>query len=132
MTMTKTTVKQQTSGGERKVSRSAATGRFVKNSPARGRGTGSRPAPRTDEAAQTAAAEAWLDSLDPAETPADDPRDLRRVGLAQRALEDAERDLHAAVSEAREAGKTWSEIGRSLGVTRQAAQMRFGKAVAHR
>lgn len=79
---------------------------------------------------ETDEAEAWLDSLDPAETPAEDPRDLRRIGLAQRALEDAEQDLRNSVAAARAAGRSWAEVGRSLGVTRQAAQMRFGKTAA--
>jgi hypothetical protein len=34
--------------------------------------------------------------------------------------------LNAAVSAARRAGHTWEAIGRSLGVSRQAAQQRFG------
>lgn len=78
-------------------------------------------APR-DESAE---AEDWLDSLDPSSTPADDPRELRRVGLAQRGLEEAETELREAVREARAAGRTWADIGRTLGVTRQAAQIRF-------
>lgn len=77
---------------------------------------------------ETAAAEDWLDSLDPASTPVDDPRELRRVGLAQRGVEEAEAELRAAVREARAAGRTWADIGRTLGVTRQAAQIRFGKS----
>jgi hypothetical protein len=40
--------------------------------------------PRTREQLEqaAAAARAWLDSLDPAIGPAEDPRDLRRIGLA--------------------------------------------------
>jgi hypothetical protein len=33
---------------------------------------------------------------------------------------------HQAVAMAREDGETWAEIGQSLGVTRQAAQQRYG------
>lgn len=38
----------------------------------------------------------------------------------------AERNLHAAVSEARAAGVTWAALGDVLGTTRQAAFKRFG------
>jgi hypothetical protein len=31
-----------------------------------------------------------------------------------------------AVAQAREAGATWTEVGQSLGVSRQAAQQRYG------
>jgi hypothetical protein len=34
---------------------------------------------------------------------------------------------HAAVVLAREAGMTWAEIGERFGITRQAAQQRFGQ-----
>lgn len=37
----------------------------------------------------------------------------------------AERSLHALVSQARSRGATWTEIGKQLGMSRQAAQKRF-------
>ncbi|MGH9110904.1 MAG: sigma-70 family RNA polymerase sigma factor [Acidimicrobiales bacterium] len=88
--------------------------------------------PRTpDELAQAAAdAEAWLDSLDPDATPADDPADLRRIGLALGDVAAAERELADAVHNARDNGRNWSEIGLVLGVSKQAARQRFG-APAH-
>lgn len=70
-------------------------------------------------------AEAWLDALDPTMTPAEDPQELRRVGLAQRDVHAADRELRKAVTLARQAGYTWADIGMTLGVTRQAAQARF-------
>ncbi|MFI2295565.1 hypothetical protein [Isoptericola sp. NPDC019571] len=84
---------------------------------------------------EVAEAEGWLDSLevdhhDPSIEPplVEDPYELRRVGLAQRAIEDAERELRDAVASARREGRSWAEVGRTLGVTRQAAQARFGRA----
>ena len=59
-----------------------------------------------------------------------------RVGLAfalarieERAedLRAAEAPLAEAVAEARDQGATWAEVGRVLGVSRQAAQQRFGR-----
>ena len=85
--------------------------------------------PRTREQLERAAAEAeaWLDSLDPAETAAEDPRDLRRIGLALADVARAERDLADAVADARRNGRSWSEIALVLGVSKQAARQRYGE-----
>ena len=85
--------------------------------------------PRTREQLEQAAAhaEAWLDSLGPAETPADDPRDLRRIGLALADLAKAEGDLADAVVSARRNGRSWGEIALVLGVSKQAARQRYGE-----
>jgi hypothetical protein len=85
--------------------------------------------PRTREQLEQAAAEAeaWLDSLDPAETPAEDPRDLRRIGLALADVAKAERDLADAVADARRNGRSWGEIALVLGVSKQAARQRYGE-----
>ena len=76
---------------------------------------------------ETEADEAWLDHLDPAATPADDPAELRRIGLALRGTETADAELRDAVAAARTAGRSWAQIGMVLGVTRQSAQERFGR-----
>lgn len=88
--------------------------------------------PRTREEIQRAAAEAeaWLDSLDPATTPAENPSDLRRIGLALRGLADEQRELDEAVAAARENGRSWGEIGLVLGISRQAARERYGHHAA--
>ncbi|QJU54207.1 hypothetical protein SCB71_13690 [Herbiconiux sp. KACC 21604] len=80
---------------------------------------------RADEAARV---EALLDELDPEVTPADDPHELRRIGLALREAAAADSELRGAVRAARQAGYTWAEIGLTLGTTRQAAQARFREA----
>lgn len=54
-------------------------------------------------------------------------RDIEALaGLAalQADLDDA---MRAAVADLRAAGFSWADIGRQLGTTRQAAQMRFGR-----
>lgn len=85
--------------------------------------------PRTREELERAATEAaaWLDSLDPGTTPAEDPADLRRIGLALRALADDQREADDAVAAARQNGRSWGQIGLVLGITRQAARERYGQ-----
>lgn len=88
--------------------------------------------PRTREELERAAteAEAWLDSLDPATTPAESPSDLRRIGLALRGLADEQRAVDEAVGAARANGRSWGEIGLVLGISRQAARERYGQPAA--
>lgn len=70
--------------------------------------------------------EQWLDDLDPATTAAYDASPHRQILAARQALDDAEGGLGKAVTDARVAGYSWAMIGASLGVSRQAAQQRFG------
>jgi len=51
---------------------------------------------------------------------------LAAVALAQHDLAAAQEDLRGAVARARRAGASWADLGRVLGVTRQAAFKRFG------
>ncbi len=78
-----------------------------------------------DQAA--AEAEAWLDSLDPATAPADDVRDLRAITSAVDAVALDQSRLSQAVATARRNGRSWAMIARALGVTKQAAQQRYGE-----
>lgn len=85
--------------------------------------------PRTREQLEQAAktTQEWLDSLDPSETPAEDPRDLRRIGLALGEVAAAERELEDAVAAARDNGRSWGDIAMALGVSKQAARERYGQ-----
>ncbi len=74
----------------------------------------------------TAEAESWLDSLDPATTSADDITDLRAIAQVVDALARDEARLTEAVTAARVHGRSWGMVARALGVTRQAAQQRYG------
>lgn len=87
--------------------------------------------PRTQRQLEQAAAdaEAWLDSLDPASVASEDTADLRAVAIAVGAVADAERDLRDAVHTARRSGRSWGRIAMVLGVSKQAAQQRFGGSV---
>lgn len=51
---------------------------------------------------------------------------LDLVVLTRRAHDQTNRLLHAAVTSARAAGSSWEAIGSALGMSRQAAQQRFG------
>jgi len=68
-----------------------------------------------------------LSSLDPARAPARDAAGFRRIIAARKRLAEAERELHDAVAAAKDAGDSWTVIGAALGVSRQAAQRRFGR-----
>ena len=67
-----------------------------------------------------------LETLNPSSTPARDATHFRAIIAASQRVHDAEVELHAAVARARGAGDSWTVIGAALGVTRQAAQKRFG------
>jgi len=54
----------------------------------------------------------------------EDPDDLRQLLQLRAVLDDA---ILAAVRGLRRGGATWEEIGSSIGVTRQAAIMRWAK-----
>lgn len=82
---------------------------------------------KTDIDAIAARTEAWLDQLDPTTTTATDASDLRRIGLAVIDAENANTEIAAGVQAARLNGRSWAEIALVLGVSRQAAQQRFGE-----
>ena len=68
-----------------------------------------------------------LDGLNPATVHARDAVHFRAIIAAQDGVDRADRELHDAVRAARDAGDTWLSIGMALGVTKQAAQKRFGR-----
>ncbi len=67
-----------------------------------------------------------LDELDPRSVTALDAVHFKRIIAAKEGVARADRELHDAVRAAREAGDSWFTIGMALGVTKQAAQKRFG------
>jgi uncharacterized membrane protein YccC len=76
----------------------------------------------------TARAERWLDQLDLSTVEVRDAQHMRRIIRAREQIETAEQELRDAVAAAREAGDSWTIIGAALGVTRQSAWERFGRA----
>jgi hypothetical protein len=87
--------------------------------------------PRTREQLEQAAAEAeaWLDRLDPDDSNVriDDPADLREIARALGAVVDAEKVLTLTITAARANGRSWNEIARVLGISRQATQKRYDR-----
>lgn len=67
-----------------------------------------------------------LDGLDPGSVSARDAVHFRRIIAAKEGVAQADQELRDAVRAAREAGDSWFTIGMALGVTKQAAQKRFG------
>ena len=59
-----------------------------------------------------------------------DHRPLQRLLAARDACAEAERELRMAAREAYAAGDSWRTIGVALGISRQAAQQRFGERSA--
>lgn len=53
-------------------------------------------------------------------------RHISNIARKRSAVNQAEDALYRAVEDAREAGMSWQAIGDVLGVSRQAAQQRFG------
>ena len=71
------------------------------------------------------ALEEWADRVDTPDLKAADTEALRTIAeLAERRVE-VDEELTAAVSSARRAQRSWSEIGAMLGVSKQAAQRKY-------
>ncbi len=87
--------------------------------------------PRTREQLKKALAdtESWLDNLDPngLASAESDGADLRAIGEALRTVAASDLSLAEQVAKARANGRTWTQIGAVLGVSKQAARERFGE-----
>lgn len=70
--------------------------------------------------------ETWGDEAASEELRVEALPDLLAVAQAADAVTMANERLTTAVEAARQVGRGWGEIGRALGVTRQAARQRFG------
>lgn len=83
---------------------------------------------KASRAEKAAALERWAEEVGTEDLVELDTSELRRLAVlaAQRAAVDA--DLASAVAAARRARRSWSEIGAMLGVSKQAAQRKYGRA----
>jgi hypothetical protein len=71
------------------------------------------------------ALEAWADNVDPKDLRTADTDSLRLIARLAQQRHDVDVELAQSVHAAREAGRSWSEIGAMLGVTKQAAQRKY-------
>ena len=81
-------------------------------------------------AEKLAALEEWADKVDPADLKWMDSTSLKEVGRLAHQRDEIENELAQAVAAARKDDWSWAMIGLMLGVTRQAAQQRYGVHVA--
>ena len=63
--------------------------------------------------------------------PGEDRTPLQVVEDARWLQDQVDRAMRQLVDDAREAGASWADVGKALGVSRQAAHERFGKSGAH-
>lgn len=83
--------------------------------------------PMTKTRAERAAAlEAWADIVDPADLRSADTGALRHLAELAQQRDAVDADLAQTVQAARAAHCSWSEIGTMLGVSKQAAQRKYG------
>jgi hypothetical protein len=77
-------------------------------------------------AERAAALEEWAERVQPDELRVADTEALRVIAELVDQRERVESELTAAVRAARAAHRSWSEIGTMLGVSKQAAQRKYG------
>jgi hypothetical protein len=77
-------------------------------------------------AERAAAVEAWADKVDPADLRSADTATLRHIAELAQQRDDVDAELVETVRAARAARRSWSEIGAMLGVSKQAAQRKYG------
>ena len=71
--------------------------------------------------------ETWADTVDPDDLVVANTSALRAIAELAESREALDADLAAAITLARSAHRSWSEIGAMLGVSKQAAQRKYGK-----
>jgi len=81
-------------------------------------------------AQRTEALEAWADRIDTAELKEADTETLRAIAELAETRNDVDEQLTKAVRSARHAHRSWSEIGTMLGVSKQAAQRKYGPKIS--
>lgn len=80
----------------------------------------------TSRADRATALEEWADGVDPADLRLADTGALSRIAELAQLRDDLDADLAESVRAARTAHRSWSEIGAMLGVSKQAAQRKYG------
>lgn len=76
-------------------------------------------------AQRAAALEEWADRVDPSDLKVADTEVLRAIADLAEKKSEIDDELTAAIRSARQAHRSWSEIGAMLGVSKQAAQRKY-------
>ena len=76
------------------------------------------------------ALEAWADRIDSADLKEADTETLRAIAELADTRDGVDEQLTDAVRSARHAHRSWSEIGTMLGVSKQAAQRKYGPKIS--
>ena len=77
-------------------------------------------------AERAAALESWADAVEPADLREADTDSLRQIAELAQQRDQVDSELAESVQAARAAHRSWSEIGAMLGVSKQAAQRKYG------
>jgi hypothetical protein len=85
---------------------------------------------KNSRADRAAALERWAHAADVGQLVERDTSALKHLAKLAEQREALESDLTAAVAEARQHDRSWSEIGAMLGVSKQAAQRKYAATVA--
>jgi predicted AAA+ superfamily ATPase len=80
-------------------------------------------------AEQAKALEEWAERIESSDLEEADTEALRTIAELAERREVVEEELTDAVRSARQAHRSWSEIGTMLGVSKQAAQRKYGSKV---
>lgn len=81
-------------------------------------------------AERAAALERWADTVDSEDLTTADTESLRVIAELTERRDEIDDELLEAVRAARRANRSWSEIGAMLGVSKQAAQRKYGPLAA--
>lgn len=81
----------------------------------------------TTRAARTKALEEWADMVDVEDLVVADTESLRTIAELAEQRGELDAALVEAIRSARRADRSWSEIGTMLGVSKQAAQKKYGR-----
>ncbi len=80
----------------------------------------------TSRQKRVAALQAWAETVDPADLRTTDTESLRLIAELADRRDHLDAELAETVGAARAAHRSWSEIGAMLGVSKQAAQRKYG------
>ena len=73
--------------------------------------------------------EEWADRVESSDLKEADTEALRTIAELTERRDEVEEELTEAIRSARRAQRSWSEIGTMLGVSKQAAQRKYGSKV---